>query len=1009
MGWWSEPLRRAVAAAALAIACCTSHGQVAVMEPYQESAGLTNMAVACLVQTADGTLWIGTDNGLFSFDGFRVRREVTPPAAGPGITDLQADQYGRLWVATETGLFLRRERGGLPHWSAVVRPDGIGLGVEGKQRLTVDQHGNVFAMDRRSRIWTIPVPSTDSSRLEAAPLAMPAFEPFHGAYDAAGGPIQAIGPALWFGCGRGLCRWLAGQLQAWGPGRGLPVDTWASVVAAHDGSLWARGVDHIARLPPGSERFESVEAPTAKLWPATIATSQDPAGRIITATDDGLARWDGHAWQRWTPREGIPETAVRALLVDADGELWIGSAGRGLSRWIGYGRFDHWTTATGLPSPVVWAFARDGAGRLLVSTSKGVAALDPTTQRFSAIAPVFAPFVGGGLAVDAGGTAWWVDGGHVLALPAGARRAREMFRDPRFQTATKAAHSIVLSGSQAAERLVDSPGAPRREALPPGMPDPDSLIAVVSDGQREWFLIGKGAYRIEGGRWEPMRTELGTPVEVRMAGTFTNPSEFWAADMHGLSIYQVSGSVARLKERIDSARLGTGSIVFLHGDRQGRMWIGTDHGVHVRTGTHWTLLNRDNGLLWNDLDSGAVFQDTDGAMWLGSSMGATRVAPALLEASAPSLRVEDIRFGDGPWTALPPPRVPWDDRRMRLTLRTPQIARGRSMRLEYRIGETRPWEAFDGNVLQIESLEPGDYRLQVHVAANGPLGQAGPPAEVAFTIEPPWWRSMPARVAYLVMLAAAWLLSMHVLRARARATRTRLEKAIAERTAELEHSRELVRSLGVHNARSLEEERKRVARELHDEMGQQLAALRMELSVLRRRAPDAPCAPDDSSLATLMGRVDGLVASMRGVVAQLRPPALDGGLVVAFDWLHSEFARHTQVHCDIDVDKSLLRLPPETATMVFRVAQESLNNVRRHAGASRVRVQLREFDRQGELSVADDGVGFDVTAHRPGYGVLGMEERARALGGKLTLESVPGRGTTVRLRFPLPPAASDAC
>jgi signal transduction histidine kinase/ligand-binding sensor domain-containing protein len=1004
MGWSSEPLRRVVLAAGLAIACCTGHGQVAVMEPYQEGAGLTNLAVACLAQTTDGRLWIGTDNGLFSFDGFRIRKEVLPSAAGPGVTDLEADAFGRLWVATETGLFLRRENGGLAHWSAVVRPDGVGLGVEGKQRLTVDPRGNVFAMDRRSRIWSVPVPSTDSARLEATLLAMPAFEPFHGAYDAAGGPIRAIGPALWFGCGGGLCRWLDGHLQAWGPDRGLPVDTWASVLAARDGGLWARGVNHLARLSPAGDRFESVDAPAAKLWPATIATTQDPAGRIVTATDDGLARWDGHEWRRWTPREGIPETALRALLVDADGELWTGSAGRGLSRWVGYGRFDHWTTATGLPSPVVWGFARDGAGRLLVSTSKGVATLDAATQRLSAIGPVFAPFVGSGLAVDDGGTAWWVDGGHVLALPPGARRAREMFLVPGIETAAKAARSIVLSGSQAAERLVDPAGAPRREPLPPGMPDPASLLSVTSDGQREWFLIGKGAYRIEGGRWEPLRTELGTPVEVRMAGTFTSPSEFWAADAHGLAAYRVSGSVAHLKERIDSDRLGSGGIVFLRSDRQGRLWVGTDHGVYVRTGARWTLLNRDNGLLWNDLDSEAVFQDTDGAMWLGSSMGATRVAPGPLQASAASLRVQEIRFGDRLCTASALAHVPWDDRRLRLTLATPQIGRGRAMHLEYRLGDKQPWEAFDGNALQIESLEPGDHGLQVRVAANGPLGDAGPPTQVAFTIEPPWWRSTPARIAYLLALAAAWLLSMQVLRARARATRTRLEDAIVERTAELERSRELVRRLGVHNAMSLEEERKRVARELHDEMGQQLAALRMELSVLRRRGPDAASAANDASLAVLLGRVDGLVASMRSVVAQLRPPALDGGLAVALDWLVAEFTRHTQVHCDVDIDKGLLRLPAEAATMVFRIAQESLNNVRRHASASRVRLQLREFDRQCELSVGDDGNGFDVAAHRAGYGILGMEERARALGGTLVLESSPGRGTTVRLRFPVPRA-----
>src|SRR5204863_1770630 len=108
--------------------------------------------------------------------------------------------------------------------------------------------------------------------------------------------------------------------------------------------------------------------------------------------------------------------------------------------------------------------------------------------------------------------------------------------------------------------------------------------------------------------------------------------------------------------------------------------------------------------------------------------------------------------------------------------------------------------------------------------------------------------------------------------------RHQAEESIAERTAALERSRELVRSLGARNARLLEEERRRVARELHDEMGQQLAALRMEIAVLRQGAAAEGRASNDAALNLLLGRVDGLVLSVRRIVAELRPPALDGGL-----------------------------------------------------------------------------------------------------------------------------------
>jgi len=235
--------------------------------------------------------------------------------------------------------------------------------------------------------------------------------------------------------------------------------------------------------------------------------------------------------------------------------------------------------------------------------------------------------------------------------------------------------------------------------------------------------------------------------------------------------------------------------------------------------------------------------------------------------------------------------------------------------------------------------------------------------------------------------------------------RHQAEQAVAERTAELEHSRELVRSLGARNARLLEEERRRVARELHDEMGQQLAALRMEIAVLRQGAAGAGPASSDAALGVLLGRVDGLVVSVRRIVAELRPPALDGGLAAALDWLVFEFERQTHLDCEVDVDACASLLSADAAAMVFRIAQESLNNVRRHAAAAKVSLHLRRADAGCELRVHDDGRGFDPSRRAAGFGILGMEERARALGGTLVIASRTAQGTDVRLRLPLPDVA----
>ena len=225
-----------------------------------------------------------------------------------------------------------------------------------------------------------------------------------------------------------------------------------------------------------------------------------------------------------------------------------------------------------------------------------------------------------------------------------------------------------------------------------------------------------------------------------------------------------------------------------------------------------------------------------------------------------------------------------------------------------------------------------------------------------------------------------------------------LEHKVRARTAELEASQQALRKLGEHNAMALEEERKRISRELHDEMGQQLAALRMEVSVLRVREgteQSAGAGPHDM----LLNRVDRLVASLRALVSQLRPPALDGGLIAAIEWQASEFTRDTGVPCRLELAASAHGLPPDAATMVFRIVQESLTNVRRHAMSMHVALSLKPDADGWSLTIADDGIGFDTSQKHRGHGLLSMDERSRLLGGDLHIQSAPGMGTKVRLRL----------
>jgi PAS domain S-box-containing protein len=224
----------------------------------------------------------------------------------------------------------------------------------------------------------------------------------------------------------------------------------------------------------------------------------------------------------------------------------------------------------------------------------------------------------------------------------------------------------------------------------------------------------------------------------------------------------------------------------------------------------------------------------------------------------------------------------------------------------------------------------------------------------------------------------------------------------AKRAAErrLKESHAQLRQLSSHRETTREEERKRIAREIHDELGQQLTALRMGISLLRLQfGSDHPLLVE--RVQALMARVDETIQVVRNVATSLRPSALDMGLTSALEWLVSEFSQNTGIHCRLRAPSARLELDDERATATFRLIQESLTNVARHAQATQVDIHLERGAEQVLIEVRDNGKGFDPAQQSKGtLGMLGMRERGHMLGGAVTIDSALGQGTCVRVSIP---------
>lgn len=218
----------------------------------------------------------------------------------------------------------------------------------------------------------------------------------------------------------------------------------------------------------------------------------------------------------------------------------------------------------------------------------------------------------------------------------------------------------------------------------------------------------------------------------------------------------------------------------------------------------------------------------------------------------------------------------------------------------------------------------------------------------------------------------------------------------------LEESRQLLRELAAEDEAAREQERKRIAREVHDELGQTLTALRMDVSLLRMRFG----AKDAELMGKVLGMtelVDRAIQSVRDVAANLRPAVLDMGIVSALEWLCDEFVEHSNIDCTVEKLAEFFKLDEKRSVGVFRIVQESLTNAARYSEATRVNILLDVHDSELVVEVRDNGKGFDQTTPlgRRSFGLLGMRERALALGGNVDIISSPGNGTVVSVCIPL--------
>ena len=774
---------------ALGLAASASLGQEYSFSTITE--GLGNLNVNCIAQDRAGFLWVGTENGLYRYDGRAFKQfGAADGLRGHFVQSLYASPDGTLFAGTTNGIYFERQDGQFTeiHPPAPVTDFSQRIGtvfaeIAPGQVVTADRSGPFLLRRLGADAW-----AAEPMRLEGKLIWS---------------VLAAPDGSLWYGCDDDLCRLKNGKTAHMRAVLSLPAGAWLHLRLAQDGHIWIRSSAHLAEVIPAENRFvlHDLPGPSDAVPYATI--TQDARGEIVASQGAAFGLLENGQWRMVTAANGLTRYDISDLFVDREGSLWIGVVGHGLMRWVGQQQWEAYTQADGLSDDIVWATARDHAGRLWIGTESGVDMLAPgSNSGASAPKPWKAPGIltarAAAFAISSDGSIWMGSAaGNLVRIDPKSLAATQWKVPEVFSLLSDGGHRIWVA-TDAGLYVVDTTAAVRSPHLvnAPGIAQPQQRFTslTMDKANRLWAATGAGMYRMDESGWHHIDPGLSGLIPAQIAAG--SEGILWAAGAFpGVLRLRITGDRVVESEHFVRPNLLSEQVVSLLIDHRGWLWVGQDAGLSVFDGNNWRSYTRDDGLIWNDTDAYAIAEDPDGSMWIGTSGGLSHLKdPQSVSTSPPSAPVfSQVTFGTR--SISNGTEVPWSASPLAITMATLSYRDASHVRIRYRLlGVESDWVETSERSVRYPRLESGAYTLQA-VAVDGSGSAISAPEEISFVITPQWWQSGPLRL-LLVLLAAlgvvlAWRWSVHLLLMQKR----HLEQAVERRTEDLEREKaELMRA-----------------------------------------------------------------------------------------------------------------------------------------------------------------------------------------------------------------------
>jgi ligand-binding sensor domain-containing protein/signal transduction histidine kinase len=952
--------------------------------------GLPYNEIPDLLQTADGYLWLASNDGLMRYDGVRFttfNRENSQGIRSNRFRRLLEDSQGNLWIAVEGGgLTLYRDGA----FTTFTVKDGL-----------LDNQIECMAEDEQ-------------------------------------------GLLIFFMDGR-LARWREGRFEAHAPEP--PIAQLVNLIPGDSGTIWYLERDRLHKAKQG--KVTTMPLPAGVQGVAVRATLEDRQGRVWIGTlQGGLYRLDKGKFVRFPNSQTSFQSSVRHLCEDRHGNLWIATHSHGVTRISG-SELSRFTMATGLPSNKIYYIREDREGNIWAATAKGLVRFrDEIISTYSMRDGLASNNIYSVLE-DRQGTIWL-----------GGWRGLSRYQDGAFKTfRTKddgpASLITALCEERSGALWVGTYGdgllrlKDQQVAVYMGKDGlPNNIIHAIYEDRagRLWIGTEKGFCRFQEGRFQVYTTNHGLANERVISIREDRQGNLWLGTLEGLSRYR-DGEFTSYSQ---SDGMPETTVRTLYEDQSGTLWIGTyDAGLYRFKDGKFTACTTKNGLFNNGVFQ--ILEDARGYFWMSCNLGIYRVSKQQLNdfADGKIKSVDSISYGrrdgllnpecnggyqpagirsrDGrlwfptqegvavvapdavPVSAIPPPVVIEElliDNTPTAFREAVKILPGKeSFEIHYtalsfimaeRIGFKYKLEGLDSNWVEAGTrrtayyshVPPGRYRFLV-IAANrdGIWNQQG--AALTIEIVPPFWQTWWFRtlVGLSLTLAASLLI------------RWRITLLKQSHRAQERFSRQLIESQ--------ESERKRIANELHDSLGQSLI-------IIKNRTLMSLTTPDNHHRAIQqMGEISDAASQaineLKEIAHNLRPYQMDYlGLTASLKAMIGQAANSTPIHFTSLIDELDGVLSEEASIGIYRIVQESLNNIIKHSRATAAHIEISKVSGLIRITIQDNGRGFITglsaasESQVQGFGLKGIAERAKILGAKLHIKSANGKGTDITLEVAQP-------